>query len=92
MPTFYGIISDCARGCTTDPVLSANSHRLFDSLVDMADMLTSEKCPDAEAVASFNQLCGDLCRYLVGKTGQRLCQAWPCNHASCPRATTFPEH
>jgi hypothetical protein len=92
MPTFYGIVSDSARCCTTDPVLSDNSHRLFGSLVDMADMLDGEHCPDAEAVASFNLLCGDLCRYLVAKTGQRLCQARPCDHATCPRATTFPEH
>jgi hypothetical protein len=88
MPTFYGIVADSARSCTNDPVLSDNSHRLFDSLVDMADLLEAEKSPDAEAVASFNQLCGDLCRYLVAKTGQRLCQGQPCNHLSCPRATT----
>jgi hypothetical protein len=92
MPTFYGIVSVSARDCRTDPLLSDDSHRLFDSLVDMADLLDAEKCPDAEAVASFHIFCGDLCRYRVARTGQRLCQAQPCNQASCPRATAVADY
>jgi hypothetical protein len=83
MQTFYGIVAQSAKGCSLDTALSDHSRRLFDSLVDIADILETDGHPDAEAVASFNNFCRDMCRYLVNRTGHRLCASGPCDHASC---------